>query len=332
MKYISLIGFMQMYGNKIKNEKRMLNLNGFMKEGTFVSEIDYAPFTINYDCPELYDILINRSLIQNRYGYINSNLPLSFIMPPIIELEWMMTQMVMSDEVKDALYQMSYIMIVHMLYEYQPYQFAQDGSAADAEFWMNCLEQGSALVEVETLDDALAVLSEIELPNVNLPQIRSYISYQPYSPSCYEMICQCAMQRDTFAVVYSSLPIILSMFMTDYSANRLKYWTSDHKITLKKKLEEILDVISRIYMVDCDEYTYNRTTEMTRKDVELIRIVFTGIWDRVDEINKNIGMVSYWGYQHIATPESRATVILSEIPVTWDAEMERVRAEKEKGD
>lgn len=330
MKYLSLIKYMHMYGNYIKSHKRLIVISHSETELPYVENVEYNPFIISSVSPLLKEQMgispeqqmncLKRNAL-NSVQYYNNTIPETFYMPPVLEIEWLRTKLDLSEENIEVLIQTSYFMVMNLMANYLY------GSTLD---WMASLENEGVIIDVEDLEDTPAILMNDSLSEIKVPKSYSYNMILIYAKNAHNLVDQCLKRVHVFKEVFLHLPIILSMFMVEYFENNLANWSSSTKIMMEENLGEILENYRPdVNALNPDMYTYGRCSLPTEKDKNLWKAVLNEIYNKLRDINRNMGLISYFDYKRITGPETtRASVRLSELDIDWDEEMARVEKEK----
>lgn len=348
MKYLSVIEFMNMYGDKIEAGNNVAVLNHYEINQTFDVNKNYAPFDImpmdagekeskGIPKEQVMNIVALNSLVKAeerwgsaaRIGYVMQD-PVA--LPPILELEWLRGELDLDDEVIDVLTQMSYFLVLHVM------QCVISTSEPFKDAVISLLESEGPIIEVVDLKDTPAILSEKPLSKKKMPKIRSWQTVLLYGHNFYDIITKCEAQTLQVKELYYHLPVLLSTFMVDYFGDELAHWNKSTRIKVEQMLGKMLGNESvypySIYgpnVLDNDMYTYGRAMNVTEKDIELFNTVFTAINEKLVYKNKNLGIISFSEYKNLRGPDVKnASVRLSNMYIDWDVEMERAETEKDK--
>lgn len=329
MKYVSLFKFMDLYGRHIKQYHGVKSLSSAAAQRSFQPDGVYNPFTIQSNVDEETGQVLNMlrftsDRISKVYGY---GLLDTYIMPPILEMEWLKTELNLNDEITNVLMQLSYMFMAHIL------SLKSDVDNEPSDAWMQYLEEKGVIVEVEEVNDAPVILYMNPLPDITVPNIRSWITVLLYGSNFLEMLQVCFKHGDLFKELYYHMPFILTMFMADYHSNKLADWSANERLITENKIQDCINEVVKQAMRPDQVYTYGTSVDITQKDIEFLRSMFTIIYDKIHELNADMGLITFGEYSRIRGPETtRASVRLTHMNVKWNEEMERAKREKEMQD
>lgn len=338
MKYLSIIELMHTYGQFIKTFKRLMNIDNYTSINAYAKDMDsllyddngvFEPFIIKPVTESekestgiskeqnLNEVMLN-DVIDISYR-VRDKIHSSFRLPPILEMEWLRTKLDLSDEIINVLIQISYLMTLRIMAEYRP----------NVTDYMRELESRGAIIEVEDLEDTAIILMQKKLPQIKIPTIRSWHTFLFYDTTVKDIIQRCTNQSGDTKEIYYHLPVIFSMFMVDYFGCRLKNWSAMTRIQMVETLKQLAEI--EVYeMPRANTYTYGEHSCFTRKDQELFDDIFTTMYEKLQDINKDIGTISVHNYSFIKGPDVvKANVRLSNMKINWDFEMDLAENKKE---
>ncbi len=320
MKYVSLIGIMQIYGGLIKEKNRYAYFNqGFCLDGLDPDE-DYRFFNIHpYMNTETGQAMVTLTQANRKiYELIGYRVPERLDIPPILEIEWMKSKLDLDENTIYVLEQMGYFYIMKIVNE----------GAGMIFDWTDYMTTGEAIVEIEELEDAPDIMSERILPAIPLPNCNSWQYVLMYGTNFCSLFNKCYDQLNTMKEMYFNLPVLFGMFMFHYYHNKLgDYFKSnrlDCEYLLKAWIEKLDKCLESAKTFSVEKYTYGLTRDVTVLDVQLMLSVFTSIYDLIHDLNSDMGLIAYSVYDRITGPETvKASIRLSGMPNSWEDEMTR---------
>lgn len=333
MKYISLLHVMRNFGDRIKSCRSLCPVSSGLSnntafEGNTWLKPDVRPFTIENAAadPETGQVLNMVTIREtvDRERVFDRHLPATLPFPPFLELEWLKTEMPLSDSMYDVMIQIA------CMFTLQIVTFMRtDAARTTPEIWLAYLEEHGITIEVEDLEDAPAILQSCELSDLKLPKYRSWATLLMYGPDFPKLFKICNDQSSSFKEFYHHMPVLLSLFMVEFCDGKLKNWPKQLRIDMENRIRDTMDGFSRYRFLTSDAFTYGRCMSITSADIAMVRSMFTMILDRISDLNSNIGVISYGNYRYVKGPEMmRASVRLTGMGIDWEEEMKR--AEKEE--
>lgn len=333
MKYISLLHVMRNFGDRIKSCRSLCPVSSDLSnntafEGNTWLKPDVRPFTIENAAadPETGQVLNMITIREtvDRERVFDRHLPATLPFPPFLELEWLKTEMPLSDSMYDVMIQIA------CMFTLQIVTFMRtDAARTTPEIWLAYLEEHGITIEVEDLEDAPAILQSCELSDLKLPKYRSWATLLMYGPDFPKLFKICNDQSSSFKEFYHHMPVLLSLFMVEFCDGKLKNWPKQLRIDMENRIRDTMDGFSRYRFLTSDAFTYGRCMSITSADITMVRSMFTMILDRISDLNSNIGVISYGNYRYVKGPEMmRASVRLTGMGIDWEEEMKR--AEKEE--
>lgn len=333
MKYISLLHVMRNFGDRIKSCRSLCPVSSDLSnntafEGNTWLKPDVRPFTIENAAadPETGQVLNMITIREtvDRERVFDRHLPATLPFPPFLELEWLKTEIPLSDSMYDVMMQIA------CMFTLQIVTFMRtDAARTTPEIWLAYLEEHGITIEVEDLEDAPAILQSCELSDLKLPKYRSWATLLMYGPDFPKLFKICNDQSSSFKEFYHHMPVLLSLFMVEFCDGKLKNWPKQLRIDMENRIRDTMDGFSRYRFLTSDAFTYGRCMSITSADITMVRSMFTMILDRISDLNSNIGVISYGNYRYVKGPEMmRASVRLTGMGIDWEEEMKR--AEKEE--
>lgn len=326
MKYVSLIGLMTMYGYAVKDRHCHYNFDYNLTNVGFDRKDDFRPFVIEKDTNEKNHIkdanpnqvmhkLTEKNSITH-YSFISGN----FVVPPILEVEWLANELGLSEEETEVMNQMGYSFMIWIM------SWIYDG---EVDRWLHYMENEKAIIEVEDLKDTPYILAADPMPNVTPPKAKTWADIIVYGEDFPSIYRRCVSQTVSFKELYQHMPILLAIFMRDYCSNELNDWPKPLRLSVENEIQD--------YFVQLDSYTtkigliytYSLSTGITNKDVELMRNVLIIIYNKIHTLNSKIGLISYTQYGNIRGPEKiQASIRLTGMNIKWQEEIDRANDEK----
>lgn len=330
MKYLSLIGLMSMYGSGIKDRHSMYNLNHQVTNIGIQAKEDFNPFIIetgtnekNYMTDANPEQVMNKLTSNNIIAHANFILD-TFIVPPILEIEWLKNELGLDDEYVEVMNQLGYAYMVWiMTWIYY--------TNTDTDRWLSYMEEQKAIIEVEDIEDAPYILIADPMPNVTLPKIRNWSDVLVYGSDFPSVYRKCVNQAVAFKELYHQIPVILAIFMRDYCGNKLNNWSKALCLSIENEVQDYLIKLEGYRTNDRSIYTYSLSSGITNKDRDLISNVLTIICDKLHSINAKIGLISYTNYENIRGPEKiNASVRLTGMNIKWNDEICKANEKKKQ--
>lgn len=324
---------MRNFGDRIKSCRSLCPVSSDLSnntafEGNTWLKPDVRPFTIENAAadPETGQVLNMITIREtvDRERVFDRHLPATLPFPPFLELEWLKTEIPLSDSMYDVMMQIA------CMFTLQIVTFMRtDAARTTPEIWLAYLEEHGITIEVEDLEDAPAILQSCELSDLKLPKYRSWATLLMYGPDFPKLFKICNDQSSSFKEFYHHMPVLLSLFMVEFCDGKLKNWPKQLRIDMENRIRDTMDGFSRYRFLTSDAFTYGRCMSITSADITMVRSMFTMILDRISDLNSNIGVISYGNYRYVKGPEMmRASVRLTGMGIDWEEEMKR--AEKEE--
>lgn len=334
MKYVSLIELMRLYGRSIMECHSVLHLDYRVTSRALQSDIDYRPFAIesktDAETGQVLNTLAFNCDVDKRPLISYTAVPdAKIVLPPILEVEWLKGVLDLGDETVEVLNQLGYMLTAWPIL----YTWASEvGRTADNEgIWMDFLEDEDVIMEVETLKDTAKILAARPLPRVELPKIKSWNTIMVYAAHFPNLIERCKNQSVWVKEIYYHMPVLLALFMRDYCSDGLDGWSKHARLAMESTLQKDIHELITCIRDTSQAYTYGMSMSMTAKDIEFLRLILTIIYDKIHELNVDIGLISFSEYKNVSGPEAiRADVRLSGMRIDWDRELRRVEEEKKK--
>ena len=332
MKYISLLHVMRLYGHLIKVYRSVRCLDHSTTNRPYTANGDYRPFTIGPRTDMETGQLLNTlrfNLLSNTnglYGYNTSQLGY-VVMPPVMEVEWLKTELGLDHELTEVLNQLAYLFTVQILI------YGHDMDTVTTTTWMENLERENCIIDVEDLMDTPTILSSnsISLPAVSLTKIRSWQTAILYDTTFPDLFERCVAQATSFKELYYHMPVLLTLFMRDYCVAKLKNWPKQIRLEMKNTIQDSLNRLDRYSIIANPVYTYGLCGSVTETDVNFIRTMLGMVQNKIQDLNSDIGIISFSDYQRIQGPETiRAIIRLSNMDIDWSNEISRAKREKER--
>lgn len=326
MKYVSLVDFMHMYGCDIKKYRVMVMFNDirYLKnENSHQAPLDINMHTNTDTGQRINNLKVNMDIETNS----------DFNMPPILEIEWFKCVLDLGDDIISVLEQLGYMVMA--LYRADLYRFHRRDSVTESivtetDGFMEYMERHNAILEVEDLVDTPDILSTNWL-NVELPKIRAWQDILAYGNNFIDIFNMCTEQSNLFMELYIHMPFMLAMFMLDYCKYKLSNWSKQMRLRMENAIRDKIEDIEHYVRVANSEYTYTLCTNITENDVKFVSDIFMAIYDKIHELNTNIGTISYSEYMNIERADTiMAKVRLSNMNINWNSEMNRVEREKKQ--
>ena len=320
---------MQLYSKYIKEYRGLRVLNNEVTQKTLQSNTDYRPFIIERTTvPETKQAM--NMLRFNPEFNINiayaPNLLRSFEVSPILEVEWFKKDLDLSDEISSVLEQLGYKFMAQIL---AWGQYHMNMTTEDA--WQMYMIREGAVIEVDELEDTPAILFADPLSQVNLPKFRSWAMVYMYAQNFPKLFYLCKEQTSCLKEFYYHLPILLAMFMIDYHANKLDHWSKHVRLDIENVMRECMENFSAYSVQERNIYTYGVCISVTSSDINLIHSVFTLIYDKIHDLNTEIGLITYHDYINVRGPETvRASIRLANMEINWCNEMRRAEEENKQ--
>lgn len=335
MKYISLLHVMRNFGDRIKSYRSLCQVspdlsNNVAFEGNTWLKPDVRPFTIENVAadPETGQAMNTVTIREtvDRERVFNGHIPAVLPFPPFLELEWLKTEMPLSDSMYDVMMQIA------CMFTLQIVTFMRiDTDRTTPEMWLAYLEERGMTIEVEDLEDTPAILQSCELSDLKLPKYRSWATLLMYGPNFPKLFDVCDNQSSSFKEFYHHMPVLLSLFMVEFCDGKLKNWPKQLRIDMENRIRDTMDGFSRYMSLTSDTFTYGRCMSITSADIAMVRSMFTMILDRISDLNSNIGVISYGNYCDVKGPEMmRASVRLTGMGINWEEEMKRAEEEEKE--
>lgn len=331
MKYLSLIELMRVYGSDIKESHCMMHPFLKIVDNNDDADVDCTPFTITQDMDPASGQVFNTLALKKdiRSQFLVPQPPLCdavYTMPPILEIEWLKDELDLDDENVDALQMIGYM---HMLWVLQGSNFANELNHYDPAAYMRRLESLDAVIEVEDVSDTAKILMARPLPFVRLPVIRSYNTSLMYGTDFVSIFNLCNEMAYSFKEMYLHLPVMLSLFMRDIYGCKLSNWSKANQLNMEDKLKKMIAAFDQDTNCGPGKLSYSLGTVITQDDVELVRFVLTLVYDKLHELNADVGTVSYRIYKRVSGPDmTMASVRLWDMDIRWEEEMRRAEEEK----
>lgn len=326
---------MRNFGDRIKSCRSLCPVSSGLSnntafEGNTRLKPDVRPFTIENAAadPETGQVLNMVTIREtvDRERVFDRHLPATLPFPPFLELEWLKTEMPLSDSMYDVMIQIA------CMFTLQIVTFMRtDAARTTPEIWLAYLEEHGITIEVEDLEDAPAILQSCELSDLKLPKYRSWATLLMYGPNFPKLFDVCDNQSSSFKEFYHHMPVLLSLFMVEFCDGKLKNWPKQLRIDMENRIRDTMDGFSRYRFLTSDAFTYGRCMSITSADIAMVRSMFTMILDRISDLNSNIGVISYGNYCYVKGPEMmRASVRLTGMGINWEEEMKRAEEEEKE--
>lgn len=337
MRYLSLIELMRLYRSDIKERHSMIRParpNGKVVDNRYNANMDCAPFSITQDISPTSGQIINTLALRYdiRNQFIGLQPPLSsavYTMPPILEIEWLRGELDLDDADADALQMVGYM---DMLWILQGGNFTEGVNHYGIEAYMQRLESLGAIIEVEDIDDTAKILMARPLLPVRLPTIKSWSLLLIYGTDFASVFGLCDQMSCWFVEMYIHLPILLALFMRDFYGCKLSNWSKADRLRIEDKLRNAISVLEAHTEYIPGKLTYSMGV-ITKDDVDFMRFIFTLIYDKLHELNMDIGTVSYHEYKRVSGPDMvLANVRLCKMGISWETEMQQAEEKRKMAD
>lgn len=322
MKYISLLLVADYYNSFVKENRciRVLDWNTIGRQ--FRPHTDYRPFIINTatdsETGEVSKTLTFTDMIEMSLS--SFNFPGVMTVPPIMEIEYARHELngTFSKDILDALEQIAYLYTVCV---------TMNRTNTD----LSTVLEEQCVKDLEDIQDALAFMAVHKFHEYNMPKYRSYSIGILYGDSFVTLFKRCKEMLESFIEFYFHLTVMLAMFLVECKHLKLDTWPKHIRISI---IDEMRDVIRQFHGFSHkadNVYTYCMTRNVTRQDVLLVETVFNYIIEKVNDMNTNMGTISYYNYTRINGPETiNASVRLSSMNINWTNELARAEKEKKK--
>ena len=336
MKYISLIKILEAYGHEMKTAGYLKALGYQAIQNSYERGMDMRPFLITQMVEQgtgqrMQTLRFHAT--DSIHGVYAVQFPNPFILPPVLEFEWLQQELELPKDVSEALEQLFYMLIMHLtafLSEFRNRPIT-NGESEGIEY-RRYMEQEGLIIDVEELGDAPAVLMPNPLSEMKLPKYRSYNTVLFYAADFRTFYHLCKEQSDSFHELYIHIPVMLALFMLSYCHDGLSQWSKHARLSMETEMKTHIEnlVVVSSYQGDC---TYARSGRITTADRDFIRSIFMIIRDKLHDMNQNLGLISYSTYSSVTGPETvSADVQLSGMTIDWKEEMLRVKEESESDD
>lgn len=328
MKYISLLHVMRNFGDQIKSCHSLCRVHSYLSNMALENNADMRLFTIENGTadPETGQIMntVTMSDAINSQMVFDMHIPTTLHFPPFLELEWLKTEMPLSDSMYDVMMQIACMFTLRIV------GFIKiDDYMPTSETWLAYLEECGIIIDVEDLEDAPAILQTCELSDVKLPKHRSWAMFLMYGPDFPKLFDICNGQSSSFKEFYHHMPVLLSLFMVEFCEGKLENWPKQLRIDMENRIRETMEGFSRYVVAAVDMLTYGRCVSITSADITIVKSMFNMILKRIRDLNSDIGLISYNDYCYVKGPEMiQASVRLTRMGINWEKEMDR--AEKEE--
>lgn len=336
MKYISLIKILEAYGHEMKTAGYLKSLGYAAIQNSYERGMDMRPFFITQmveqGTGQRMQTLRFRAT-DSIYDVYAAQFPNPFILPPILEFEWLQQELELPKDILEVLEQLFYMSIMQLM-AFLPHfrgRMTSDAALQSTEC-RRYLEEEGLIVDMEELSDAPAVLMTNPLPEMKLPKYRSYNTVLFYAADFRTFYHLCKEQSDSFHELYIHIPAMLALFMLSYCHNELSEWSKHARLSMEGEMKTHIEslTVASSYEGDC---TYARSGRITTADKNFIQSIFIIIRDKLQDMNQNLGLISYSTYSSVTGPETvSADVQLSGMTIDWKEEMLRVKEESESGD
>lgn len=335
MKYVSLIRLMSMYGYKVKEEHCVFYLPA--ADIRYEAKEDFTPFDIeinvdvkNHMTETNPDQIMNRLTSKNIC--MHSNVYYSsfnaFEVPPILEVEWLAKELGLIDEYTEVMNQMGYAYMAWVMT-----YVMSNKTDNNVDRWLRYIEENEVIVEVEEVEDAPYILTEKAMPTVTLPTFRTWADVLLYGKDFPSIFYKCIEQSIGFKELYHHMPVILALFMRDYCFNKLDNWSKQERLDIENSVLDFKFKLANYPQINDLIYTYSLSSDITHKDVELMRYMLDSVYDKLHELNTRIGIISYVDYKRICGVEKTyASIRLTNMSIDWNDEIYRANRKKKKNE
>ena len=329
MKYVSLYEIMRLYGNRVNDMHNWFKMRYDVTTQQINSRDDFTPFQIEEGAITNANEYLKNSPDGQTLNIINVNeevirdaITFTFIMPPILEIEWLKTVLNISDEHMKVLNQMGYLMIIWII------TWNNKDTATER---LQYMANKGIIKDVEDLADVPQILSNDPLPNMALPKIYGYDNILLYGTTFPSLYRKCRAQSTSFKELYYHMPILLTLFMRDYEADKLSDWSKGLRLTIENEIKEQLQNWTFVRPMNHSIYGYGLTSGFSTLDVTFLVTMLTFINEKLHKMNTEIGLITYNEYIDVKGPEIiKADVRLCALGINWYDEIERANKEKEQ--
>lgn len=341
MNYISLFELMRYYGTRVREMKSGRTLNSSI-ESSFNHQTDYRPFDIRTDRQDdghVCNTLSIRTVYKpNTYwgrGQLGAQYPKNIMMPPILETEWIASVMGLPQDQKELLTQLAYEFVIYVL-SWEVEMHSNVGTE-----WTEHMRANGILMDVDSMEDVPEILAAVKMnfPPSSMHRVKTWYTVIAYGTGFSDVYAECSKRSTFIGEVYLHLPVLLSLFMCDYCQNKMADWSKADRLNMENELSGLIANLNGNLMgnvngiVESDRYTYAVTTRLTSTDIRFIRSMVTLMFDRLHELNADIGTINYGNYTIIKGPEHiRACVRLTGMKINWKEEMSRDKKGNEETD
>lgn len=325
MKYISLIKLWQLYGYHIRATRRVLSMKGKISNG-FESNRN-KPFRIVESRNESTGQRINTLYPIKNIFYM----PNFFELPPILEMEYLHATYGMDNEF-ETLVQLGYMNVAMAVYFF--YEYADDilpRKPWNATTLMQFFEETDVIIEVEDLKDTPHIISIEEMQPISVPKIRSWDTVMTYGTNFCDLYDKCIAQSNQFKEVFFHIPVLLSLFICDYTY-KFESWSKEQRLDMEQQLLSYSENLSMYeFATELNECTYGMTLITTSADLTFMQSILAFIHNKISKLNNDIGIISFYQYTRMKGPNRvKASIRLSDMNINWDNEMEKAAAEEKE--
>lgn len=343
MIYISLLKVSNMLCSMMKDNQNICNINintmGYPSSQPSEdndrpeSELDYTPFRITRTSFKEDGQEMNILALNKRFGkalYNTSKVLSSASLYPILEIEWFRSTLELDSDTLNAMEQFAYLYVQWV----GLWGNAVKGTESDLA---KKLTEYEVFVKADEISDTPKILANYAVPKFNVRKYRKWNIMLFYSSSFADLYSAVTEQSQTLQEVSIHLPLLLAMFMIDYSNKNLASWGNSSRLSVERALEEEIAIFSRQNVSTHEgvdkKYTYWIARYVTASDRDMIVSVLTMIKARLHEENSNMGTISFTQYKDARGRDGTITaaVRLSCMDLNWETEMARAEQEKAAG-
>ena len=332
MKYITMTGLMDRYGQIVKTYRNLYIHTTFGSHLITSDATDCRPFRIrqyvNTKAGQVLNTLevnMPKTVLSNYHRQI----PDVAVFPPILEIEWLKRKSDLNNETIEVLTQTAYMWMYRMLSWKDSCHYPGQNEHPS---WTEYMEDAGIITEVEDLSDTVEILKRYPLNRISYPKIRNWNTILFYGCSYRDLISLCRNQYNIILTLYWNMIMLVIFFMREYTDDGLKLWPKKDRIMEKTRLAELMASFDNISTASSRIYTYGQVnSSFTWKDIQFICSTLEWISEKIDRANVNLGIISFEDYGRlIDTMNSTVSVRLTNMKISWPSEMERVRLQKEK--
>lgn len=343
MIYISLLKVSNMLCSMMKDNRNICNINfntmGYPSSQLSAddnlpeAELDYTPFKITRMSVKEDGQAMNILALNKRFGkalYNTSKVLSSASLYPILEIEWFRSTLELDSSILDTMEQFAYLYVQWV----GLWGNAVKGTESDLA---RNLTEYEVFVEADEIKDTPKILADYDVPKFNAGKYRKWNIMLFHSSSFADLYSAIAEQSQKLQEVSIHLPLLLALFMIDYSNKNLSSWGNSTRLSVERALEEEIAIFSRQSVSTYDgvdkKYTYGIARYVTAADRDIIISVLTMIKAKLHEANSNMGTISFMQYKDARGRDGTimAAVRLSCMDLNWETEMARAEQEKAAG-